>query len=304
VIGEETAAYIMSGLIGIPYPEGDPEILRAGARHWRKISAIMAESEKVAERSAAVMAEAAQSGAAITSFHELVDDVLPRLNHLRQATEALAVSLEKFAEHLQKIKEDFNYIAWKVAVDIGVTVAFGFLTVGLHSAVTALYLTRTFVVAFQIFGAYRRAALITALVATYYAVDSFAYAALDVGAVKLVDLYYGRNEVTWGTFGRTFAANVAFDMAFDAQGAVVGKVLGPRFANDVWVRVAMRMAASGLVYTPSYQMLGGEAPALPDQDAWEQKGVIHAVGRTMFSEHYRDASREAGKAVMKSILRR
>jgi hypothetical protein len=305
VIGEETAAYIMSGLIGLPYPEGDPAVLRAAARHWRTVSGTVADAEKVAEKSAAVMAENSQSGAAVTAFYELTETVLPRLGQLKVATERLAVALETFAEELEQKRHTFNHMAWQVAVDIGVTVAFGFITVGLYSAVKAVYLARAVVAFFQVFGAYRRAAMMCAMLATYFTLDSILYTALDVGAIKAVDAAYGEKGKDWKDMTvQTFVGNMAFDGAFQGQEYLATRFVGKAFANNVWVRAAMRMGASGLVYTPVANMVGGKPVAewLPTRDEWEQKTAIHMLGRVWLPEHHRAASAEFGKAVAKRLL--
>ncbi|GAA0954979.1 WXG100-like domain-containing protein [Virgisporangium aurantiacum] len=307
MIGSETAAYIMSGLIGLPYPEGDPAVLRAAARHWRSVSAATAESEKVAERAAKAMAENAQSGNAVTAFYELTEEVLPRLGQLKVATERLAVGLEKFAEELEKKRHTFNHMAWQVAVDIGVTVAFGFLTVGLYSAVKAVYLARAVVAFFQVFGAYRRAALMCAMLATYFTLDTIAYTALDVGAIKAVDWAYGEKGKDWKDMTlQTAVGNLAFDGAFQGQEYLAARFVGKAFANNVWVRAAMRMTSSGLVYTPVANLVAGK-PAnelLPTQNEWEQKTAIHMLGRVWLPEHHRAWSAEVGKAAAKRMLGR
>jgi hypothetical protein len=305
VIGEETAAYIMSGLIGLPYPEGDPEVLRAAARHWRNVSAVMAESEKVAERAARVMAENAQTGDAVTAFYDLTEEVLPRIGQLKVATEQMAVGLEKFADHLQQARHEFNHLAWKVAVDIGVTVAFGFLTVGLGSAVATVYLSRAFIVFFRVFGAYQKAAVIAAASVTYWTLDSIAYTALDVSAIKAVDWAYGeKGDNGVGMAGRTFAGNMAFDAVVDGEATLIKSYLGKAVAGNVWVRAAMRMSASGLVYTPVDNMLQGKALSdwLPDRNQWEQKTVVHALGRVWLTEHHREGSAQVGRALARSLL--
>jgi hypothetical protein len=305
VIGEETAAYIMSGLIGLPYPEGDPAVLRAAARHWRTVSATMADAEKMAEKSVAAMAETSQSGEAITAFRELTGNVLPRLGQLKVATEGLAVALEEYAELLEQKRHTFNHMAWQVAVDIGVTVAFGFITVGLYSAVKAVYLARAVVAFFQVFGAYRRGALLCAMLATYFTLDSIFYTALDVGAIKAVDWRYGEKGKDWKDMTvQTFVGNMAFDGAFQGQEYLATRFVGAAFANNVWVRAAMRMGASGLVYSPVANMVGGSSftGSFPNQNDWEQKTAIHMFGRVWLTEHHRAWSADMGKAVAKRLL--
>jgi hypothetical protein len=306
VIGEETAAYIMSGLIGLPYPQGDPEVLRAAARHWRKVSAIIAESEKVAERAVGVMVEGGQTGAAITAFYDLTEQVLPHLGQLKLATEHMAMGLEKFADHLQQARHEFNYLAWKVAVDIGVTVMFGFLTIGIGSAVAVVYLSRAAIVFFRVFGAYQKAAIIAAASVTYWTLDSIAYTALDVGAIKAVDYAYGEKGTDLKKMiNGTFWGNMAFDAAVDGEAKFIQSWLGKAVASNVWVRAAMRMSASGLIYTPVDNAVQGKAIAdwLPDENQREHKVAVHALGRVWLPEHHREGSAAVGRAVGRTVVR-
>ncbi len=303
MISDETVKWIMGGLIGVPWPEGNPEICRAAARYWRKVSAVMAECELANERSTGVIVEAGQAGTAISSFHDLTEDVLPRLGRLKIATERLAKSLEDFATMLEQAQNEFRHMAWRTAVDIGVTIAFGVITVGLASAATTLYLSGVFLRAAMLFGGYTRAALALKY-ATYYVVDSLAYAAVDAGALAAVDLAHGRSKTTWGDFGRTFAANIAFNGVLDAQGAGVTRFISAAAAENIWTRGTMRLIASSVGYTPVDNMLQGKAIAnwLPNGNEMEVKAAIH-YGRVGSTELGREIWREYGRNWTKALFK-
>lgn len=305
MIGEQTTIYIMSGLLGTPYPKGDPELIRGAAAYWRKVGARMSASERSVRSVTRSMVEHRQAGAAVTSFYDLVEDVLPRITRLEQAAGHLAKVLDEYATRLDALRRDFNYMAAKLAADLAVTIAFGFITVGLSAAIARLYITKAMVTAFSIFGAWRRFVLTAATLVTYWGLDSLAYAALDVGAIKAVDTYFGVDTDRRGDFFRTVGANMAFNMAYEAQSGVATAVFGRTFAGHVWTRIGMRMTSSGLVYTPLDNLMKGN-PADKRQTTdteWGVKTAIHAVGRPVVTEPFRSQSSEIGRAIAKGLLR-
>jgi hypothetical protein len=296
MIGDETARYVIGALIGLPWPEGDPEVCRRAAKHWRNITAAVNDSELGTQRSSSVLAEAHASGASIEAFQGLSKDLRLRLARIGLASEQLAVALERQADKLEETQNRFRSLAARVLIDIAVTIGFGFITVGLSQAVATVYLARVFTLGAKTLAelsAFNRA-LVTA---SYYLVDSIAYTIADVGALKVVDLLRGESEVGWGTAGRTFGANLAFDGAVDggkaavggAVGKVFGSVAGDLVANNIWTRAAIRLAASGLVYTPVDNALGGKPYEdwLPSKEQWAQKALIHVVGRPAAERHYK-----------------
>jgi hypothetical protein len=306
VIGEETARYIMSYLLGIPWPEGDPEICHQAAGYWRDVGIAVGNARQGMERSSRVISESGDTGLSIKAFQDLVKDLSPRLDRLELACGQLAKALDEYARGLADAQHKFSYLATKVAVDIGVTVLFGFLTVGLGSAVTAAYIAAVFGEAYLVWTGLALFASRAAVLATYYAVDSIAYSLLDVAALHQVDAAFGETPGGAGDYWRTFAANVGFDAAFDAQEGVVRGLLGTAVSGNIWTRAIMRFTGSAFVYTPLDNALAGKSDSdlLSTDEQLRQKAAIHLVGRPLVTEPFRGAVGAGTTALVRGILGR
>lgn len=297
MIGEETARYIMCNLLGLPWPDGDPQVCRQVAGYWRKVAAAIDLERDGTASSSRIIAEVGEAGQSIEAFQDLVRNLLPRLNRMGEAARSLADALDKYADLLEEAQRKFRYLAWRVVVDLGVTIAFGVLTVGLSPMVTAFFLARTAATGAALLielaqmmaqlSWYSRLGVLSA----YYVVDSLAYAALDVGALKAYDWLRGESTSGMaGDFGRTFAGNVGFDAFYEMENAGVKTLLGEAFAGKIWVRGAMRLFSSALAYTPIDNFLAGKEPGwdlFPTTEQMEQKALIHNVGRPLSTEGWR-----------------
>jgi uncharacterized protein YukE len=291
VITEETAKYVMGVLIGLPWPEGDPEVCRQAAAFWRKVAGATRDTGADMQRSKMVVADSGNSGASIREFQNLTDRMKPGFDKLALACDQLAEALEKHADELEKTQHRFWYLAGRVVVDIGVTVAFGVLTVGLGSAVTAAYCARVFGIGTELLHtlAWYNRGLITA---TYYLVDSLAYTFADVAALKGVDALAGEAGQTWtAAMTQTFFPNLGFDLAFDVQNAAAHWAF-PKNAGNLWLRAGMRFVSSAFVYSPIEYALQGKPWTVeglsPTFEQLDQKAIIHGVGRRFWTDPFRD----------------
>jgi hypothetical protein len=306
VIGEETARYIMSYLLNMPWPEGDPEICHQAACYWSDVAVAVRNARHGMERAGRVIDESGDAGMAIDAFRDLVTDMFPRLDRMELACTQLAKALDEYADGLAHAQHRFTYLAWRVAVDIGVTVAFGFITVGLGSAVTAAYIATVFGAAYAEMAGLAFIASRAAVLASYYMVDSMAYSLLDVTALRQVDAWFGEAKAGAADYWRTWVANIGFDAAFDLQEGVVKGVIGSAVSGNIWARGIMRFLASAYAYTPIDNALDGKSGSdLLSTDAQlRQKATIHIGGRVAFTEPFRTTVGQTVGSWVRGLLKR
>ncbi|MEU8384509.1 hypothetical protein [Streptosporangium sp. NPDC048865] len=275
------AAFVTS-MLGVNWPEGDPDKLRSAADIWDGLAEAIertgADANGVAEQ-----VWKNNGGAAVKEFNTLwTGKFRPYPGEVAKFCRAIAQACRDYAKAVEITRYVLIVLAVQAWVNMVFTVAWGWATAGIGAAVQKQIMDRFFkgraILQMKLFKISVEKIIYNSF---YYLGDSLGYAGgqqvlqwsiFEAAGIKK-DLT--GNDVTgagenFKQFARGFASNVAFNGAYDLS--KIGPWKGV-FPNDAWGNLLSRLVGSG-TYTVADNTLQGD-PALPTGDQWISKIIVH-----------------------------
>ncbi|MGS2640762.1 WXG100-like domain-containing protein [Streptosporangium sp. LJ11] len=275
------AAFVTS-MLGVAWPEGDPDKLRSAADIWEGL----AETIERAGADANGVAEQVwknNGGAAVQEFEKLwTGKIRPYPDEVAKFCRAIAKACRDYAQSVEITQYVLIVLAIQAWVNMVYTVAWAWATAGIGAAVQKQIMDRFLkgraILQMKIFKISVEKIIYNSF---YYLGDSLAYAggqqALQWSIFELAGVKKDLtgNDVTgagenFKQFGRGFASNMAFNGAYDLT--KIGP-WGKAFPGDAAGNLMSRLVGSGM-YTVADNTLQGD-PALPTWEQWISKIIVH-----------------------------
>ncbi|MFI6507398.1 hypothetical protein ACIBCT_07330 [Streptosporangium sp. NPDC050855] len=280
--GSLGGAAFVTPMLGVQWPEGDPDKLREAADIWDRLADVVertgADANGIAEQ-----VWKNNGGAAIREFNELWTGTFrPYPGQLATFCRAIATACRDYARAVEITQYVLIVLAIQVWVNMVFTVAWGWATAGIGAAVQKQIMDRFFkgraVLQMKLFKMSVEKIIYNSF---YYLGDSIGYAGgqqviqwsiFELAGVKK-DLT--GNDVTGAgenakQFGRGFVSNLAFDGVYDLT--KIGP-WGKAFPSNAVGNLMSRLAGSGM-YTVMDNTLQGN-PGLPSWEQWVSKVIVH-----------------------------
>ncbi|WP_329085305.1 MULTISPECIES: WXG100-like domain-containing protein [unclassified Streptosporangium] len=282
-IGAIGSAAMVTTMLGVSWPEGDPDRLRDAADTLDGLAVAIERAGGDAD-DAATRARKFNSGPSMEEFAKVWESKLrPYPRDIAAHCRAVAVMCREYAQAVETTRYVLKVLAVQAFLNMLFTVAWGWGTVGVASAVQKQLIEKVFrgraILQKKLFSL---AVEKITYGSAYYLADSVGYAGIQqaiqwsVFEVTGVQKDLNGTEVTslgenTEQFGRNFVANVAFDGTAD-----LAKAAGLP-ANRAGGLLA-RLLASG-VYTTTDNALQGDFTG-PTVEQWLSKLVVHGARTT------------------------
>ncbi|MEU3165254.1 hypothetical protein [Streptosporangium sp. NPDC006930] len=280
--GSLGAAAFVTSMLGVGWPEGDPDKLRTAADIWDNLANTI-EGSGTDANGVAEQVWKNNGGAAVREFSTLWTGTFrPYPGEVATFCRAIAKACRDYAQAVEITRYVLIVLAVQAWMNMVYTVAWGWATAGIGAAVQKQIMDRFFkgraILQMKIFKISVEKIIYNSF---YYLGDSVGYAGgqqvlqwsiFELAGVKK-DLtgndVTGEGENT-KQFGRGFVSNMAFNAAFDLT--KIGP-WGRAFPNDAAGNLMSRLVGSG-TYTVADNTVQGD-PALPTWEQWVSKVIVH-----------------------------
>ncbi len=279
-IGTLGGAGLVTSLLAVSWPEGDPDRLRKAADIWDHLAEAIERTRKDANDAVGQVLKS-NSGPAVDEFRNMWTGRFAAYpGDVATYCRAVAKACREYAKAVEITRYVLVVLAIQMFVNILFTVAWGWGTAGVGSLVQKAVIEKAFkgraILQKKLFKLSVEKIIYNSF---YYLGDSVAYAGgqqiiqwsiFELAGVRK-DL--GGNEVTTlgvnaEQFGRGFAANMAFNGVYDLT--KVARVPVSPTGN-----LLSRLAGSGM-YTVTDNALQGDMSA-PTLEQWIAKIIVHGA---------------------------
>ncbi|MEU4409607.1 hypothetical protein AB0F88_34285 [Streptosporangium sp. NPDC023963] len=286
------AAFVTS-MLGVSWPEGDPDKLRAAADIWEGLADTIERTGNDAN-GVAEQVWKNNGGASVQEFRALwTGKFFPYPGEVAKFCRAIAQACRDYAHAVEVTRYVLIVLAIQAWVNMVFTVAWGWGTAGIGAAVQKQIMDRFFkgraILQMKLFKISVEKIIYNSF---YYLGDSLGYAggqqALQWTIFKAagVEKDLTGNDVTgagenFKQFARGFASNMAFNGAYDltklnsvsAPLSKLGSSLNIPTSNQAVNNLLSRLVGSGM-YTVTDNTLQGN-PGMPSWDQWISKLIVH-----------------------------
>ncbi|GAA5062440.1 hypothetical protein HNP84_007936 [Thermocatellispora tengchongensis] len=283
VAGGVTGGAFVTAMLGVEWPEGDPDKLRQAADIWDELAGKL-ETSTTAANTAASLVWRDNAGAGIDAFREMwTGTFAPYPAAIAATCRRIAAACRQYADVLETVQKTLLVLAIQLYINMLYTIAWGWATAGISTLATRL-VERAFKSRAWFAKKFLRTTvgrIVDRLL--YYTLDSIAYAG-------------GQQAIQWGVFAasgvrrdqsgaevtslgenaeqfyRNFVANMAFNGVADASLLIPGL---NRIADTRTGGFVARMLGS-TTYTSVDNILQGRwDDPLPDWDQMIAKLIVH-----------------------------
>ncbi|MGC5011027.1 hypothetical protein ACLQ2R_09720 [Streptosporangium sp. DT93] len=280
--GSIGASGFVLSMLGVQWPEGDPDKLREAADVWDRLAEAVeragADTNGIAEQ-----VWKNNGGAAISEFNRMwTGKFRSHPGEVATFCRAIATACRDYAKAIEITRQVLIVLAIQMWVNMVYTVAWAWATAGIGAAVQKQIMEKLLkgraILQMKLFKMSVEKIIYNAF---YYLGDSIAYAGgqqviqwsiFELSGVKK-DLN-GNSVTSMGEnaeqFGRGFASNMAFNGVYDLT--KIGP-WGRAFPPNALGNLFSRLAGSGS-YTVMDNTLQGD-PGLPSFEQWVSKLIVH-----------------------------